>query len=199
MTTIKETLMKMSEEEQSTGDGSLIRRINCPVPVIPRPYARGDEMYDCLVKPLMPFQSTPLREGRPTWLPAMNSDMRFQSTPLREGRRPWPYSVSTACDVSIHAPTRGATHYPIQGEGGHEVSIHAPTRGATRLTVNLLNRVFVSIHAPNRLYYTHIQSFLFCISRIKSLLLIKSRTKKYNRYNRLIINHSEPYEIRAMH
>ena len=150
MTTIKETLMKMSEEEQSTGDGSLIRRINCPVPVIPRPYARGDEMYDCLVKPLMPFQSTPLREGRPTWLPAMNSDMRFQSTPLREGRRPWPYSVSTACDVSIHAPTRGATHYPIQGEGGHEVSIHAPTRGATRLTVNLLNRVFVSIHAPMR-------------------------------------------------
>ena len=116
MTTIKETLMKMSEEEQSTGDGSLIRRINCPVPVIPRPYARGDEMYDCLVKPLMPFQSTPLREGR-----------------------------------------------------------------------------------LYRLYYTHIQSFLFCISRIKSLLLIKSRTKKYNRYNRLIINHSEPYEIRAMH
>ena len=42
MTTIKETLMEMSEDEQSTGDGSLIRRINCPVPMIPRPYARGD-------------------------------------------------------------------------------------------------------------------------------------------------------------
>ena len=138
MTTIKETLMKMSEEEQSTGDGSLIRRINCPVPVIPRPYARGDALGLTPFPRLAMFQSTPLREGRPTTPSKVKEDTKFQSTPLREGRL-------------------------------------------------------------YRLYYTHIQSFLFCISRIKSLLLIKSRTKKYNRYNRLIINHSEPYEIRAMH
>ncbi len=181
MTTIKETLMEMSEDEQSTGDGSLIRRINCPVPMIPRPYARGD---------------SPRAQCSGVWS-CFNPRPYARATDLVA-------SHELGHEVSIHAPTRGRLVVVLWVDSSTVVSIHAPTRGATqRGDTTTVIMTFQSTPLRERrlyrLYYTHIQSFLFCISRIKSLLLIKSRTKKYNRYNRLIINRSEPYEIHAMH
>ena len=55
----------------------------------------------------------------------------FQSTPLREGRPTAPMFLSPARRVSIHAPTRGATCQTAPIPGKYGVSIHAPTRGAT--------------------------------------------------------------------
>jgi len=56
------------------------------------------------------FQSTPLREGRPSLNVAVKLLDTFQSTPLREGRPRNIVIGRQAGYVSIHAPARGATY-----------------------------------------------------------------------------------------
>ena len=101
----------------------------------PRPCARGDFLRAKRTSWKRWFQSTPLREGRPTTSSAKRRKRRFQSTPLREGRlHGQGVGELTGC-VSIHAPARGATRYILHSYGDQFVSIHAPARGATRITL----------------------------------------------------------------
>ena len=58
-------------------------------------------------------------------------DILFQSTPLREGRPTNPNYEEPDTSISIHAPTRGATLQSMLLSLAHFISIHAPTRGAT--------------------------------------------------------------------
>ena len=98
----------------------------------PRPCARGDEPRDKrLVKKLL-FQSTPLREGRPStrlkpWAPMRVSIHAPARGATFIGERPFARRFS----VSIHAPARGATRRRLFGASSRQVSIHAPARGAT--------------------------------------------------------------------
>ena len=62
---------------------------------------------------------------------ATSAPLPFQFTPLREGRHNLPPHMLGDYSISIHAPPRGAT----KGKGGGRmkagISIHAPPRGAT--------------------------------------------------------------------
>ena len=58
---------------------------------------------------MIPFQSTPLREGRQDDAFVLAKALMFQSTPLREGRQTKRSRTRSANKVSIHAPARGAT------------------------------------------------------------------------------------------
>ena len=103
---------------------------------------------------LVPFQFTPLREGRRPGTADDTRTLTFQFTPLREGRL-CGFPTTFALQISIHAPPRGATPLsrrtgrlkgkPFQftplREGRHYarvinqiafISIHAPPRGATK-------------------------------------------------------------------
>jgi len=71
--------------------------------------ARGATLSSGRWELLMPFQSTPLREGRPTFVQVAKLVVMFQSTPLREGRRRIACHGGDTLFVSIHAPARGAT------------------------------------------------------------------------------------------
>ena len=120
----------------------------------------------------VPFQFTPLREGRPASLKPLPSTLPFQFTPLREGRRApagrrsWsayfnsrPSARGDYVDVpgldgaliSIHAPPRGATWWKkCIHRASMRISIHAPPRGATCLVYDYMATNEISIHAPPR-------------------------------------------------
>ena len=108
--------------------------------------------------PSLPFQFTPLREGRPGMFPYFSLSILFQFTPLREGRPPETFEVPYAARqfqftplregrlgeaqtvieaqaISIHAPPRGATFEQMANAIPYIISIHAPPRGATHCMV----------------------------------------------------------------
>ena len=57
----------------------------------------------------VPFQFTPLREGRRSSGAASVTNGKFQFTPLREGRLSETGRYQAGEIISIHAPPRGAT------------------------------------------------------------------------------------------
>ena len=78
----------------------------------------------------VPFQFTPLREGRP--LPRSSTRTRglFQFTPLREGRRPM-YRVACVIVYFNSRPSARGDAQRLPCGNRREISIHAPPRGAT--------------------------------------------------------------------
>ena len=120
----------------------------------------------------MPFQFTPLREGRhsvkgryknkaPISIHAPprgatesaatgSAEQEFQFTPLREGRRCGRFESRVGYCISIHAPPRGATEIAGNGWKILFISIHAPPRGATALRGHRRRKRRISIHAPPR-------------------------------------------------
>jgi len=119
----------------------------------PRPCARDDVKETVTPGTTKEFQSTPLREGRPTRTRPIGIFCRFQSTPLREGRQRGSLFSHAGKDVSIHAPARGTTwcarpcipcfsgfnprpcarddQIRYTSTTPWSVSIHAPARGTT--------------------------------------------------------------------
>ena len=120
----------------------------------------------------MPFQFTPLREGRPG-ATIVGSFIRLISihAPPR-GATAAVDAEKKALDISIHAPPRGATDIRLlrsrrcyfnsrpsaRGDAdalalrghGDLISIHAPPRGATLDVGFNVSRPNISIHAPPR-------------------------------------------------
>ena len=96
----------------------------------PRPCARGDVQSDIVFYACFWFQSTPLREGRPTCTPGLFRLVLFQSTPLREGRRTAPFTSSLKTCFNPRPCARG-DECEKAADHATEVSIHAPARGAT--------------------------------------------------------------------
>ena len=74
-----------------------------------RPSARGDAITVAPAMMMLPFQFTPLREGRPVAAVVDALSVLFQFTPLREGRRCHLRALFKPQSISIHAPPRGAT------------------------------------------------------------------------------------------
>ena len=81
--------------------------------------------------PSLPFQFTPLREGRPGMFPYFSLSILFQFTPLREGRPPETFEVPYAARQFQFTPLREGRHESIGLASDLKISIHAPPRGAT--------------------------------------------------------------------
>ena len=100
----------------------------------PRPCARGDDHFRLPHSRMIPFQSTPLREGRRNGGVALMSSHGFQSTPLREGRPP-ARNRTAPCSKFQSTPLReGRPYVQAISDADAGVSIHAPARGATAAT-----------------------------------------------------------------
>jgi len=116
----------------------------------PRPCARGDPSFETSFRNLYLFQSTPLREGRPSGLASIVRSINVSiHAPARGATDPWTYMAGNQY-VSIHAPARGATSKLAKIIPGRQVSIHAPARGATGGVLEGTWTSPVSIHAPAR-------------------------------------------------
>ena len=125
----------------------------CPANFNSRPSARGDVSRSASPAAL-PFQFTPLREGRRRTRGGNAPDARFQFTPLREGRRACASpSVVSSSHFNSRPSARGDnaeksgivmpqdfnSRPSARGDGGgpqlpgltRRISIHAPPRGAT--------------------------------------------------------------------
>ena len=76
--------------------------------------------------------------------------MPFQFTPLREGRQKDIMKQARLTHISIHAPPRGATFTGDCHAESCVISIHAPPRGATCFFPLLPFFHLISIHAPPR-------------------------------------------------
>ena len=118
-----------------------------------RPSARGDRRFLRMGEPV-PFQFTPLREGRPdedqhpardhhfNSRPSARGDQKnlrkilkkvlFQFTPLREGRRNRRTRGCSTADFNSRPSARGDENEVIRHRKKRNISIHAPPRGATR-------------------------------------------------------------------
>jgi len=94
----------------------------------PRPRAKGDVTLPIVPVPVPEFQSTPSREGRPSWWPCFDLDVL----------------------VSIHALARRATVAARAGRDRRIVSIHALARRATWCASPCAGSISVSIHALAR-------------------------------------------------
>ena len=94
-----------------------------------RPSARGDSSGGVRLPPSPYFNSRPSARGDVS-RSASPAALPFQFTPLREGRRERP-KTATKKGISIHAPPRGATKSHKRQENDSPISIHAPPRGAT--------------------------------------------------------------------
>ena len=75
------------------------------------------------------FQSTPLREGRPSKQTELDGLGEFQSTPLREGRHYENQLKAVSKEVSIHAPPRGATSRKSYSRGSQSFNPRPSARG----------------------------------------------------------------------
>ena len=114
-----------------------------------RPSARGDTIrcspWQC---PAISIHAPP--RGATFAMQIASDVLPFQFTPLREGRPVQSYQYTDAAKISIHAPPRGATFLLCCTRGRHFISIHAPPRGATVHGVCWGYWNLISIHAPPR-------------------------------------------------
>ena len=136
-----------------------------------RPSARGDVSRSASPAAL-PFQFTPLREGRPSpdtttgrdnhisihapprgatarWCSGTPPPSDFNSRPSARGDDIC-WKFLKAHKISIHAPPRGATPGVWEEVDALLISIHAPPRGATGVAPLIFINVLISIHAPPR-------------------------------------------------
>ena len=138
-----------------------------------RPSARGDGTRYAVHGANERFQFTPLREGRPHGVAAMqrrgifqftllregrrltgvplSTLTLFQFTPLREGRHRLDYSGGQCRRYFNSRPSARGDAHPCTLHQRRRISIHAPPRGATTLEVFAQDVEFlISIHAPPR-------------------------------------------------
>ena len=79
----------------------------------------------------IPFQFTPLREGRPSRQQKRQPPARFQFTPLREGRHGRHCGRPRKHDFNSRPSARGDLTLGQKALKTGAISIHAPPRGAT--------------------------------------------------------------------
>ena len=137
-----------------------------------RPSARGDGTRYAVHGANERFQFTPLREGRPHGVAAMQRRGIFQFTLLREGRRltgvplstltlfqftplregrPSRALLSSSPTLFQFTPLREGRRSSLRrGVRPTSISIHAPPRGATISPNHTSQRFVISIHAPPR-------------------------------------------------
>ena len=96
-------------------------------------------MKDALGNPIQAFQSTPLREGRPSSFCGSVVQRMFQSTPLREGRRPSTVYALHPLEFQSTPLREGRLNSARPTTGCIDVSIHAPARGATLCRITARN------------------------------------------------------------